>query len=60
MRPKVRKDPELQTFRGVPMEKQRLVCHMAEIEFDLQMLAEKVSEVPTAFVFNLDESGFQD
>jgi hypothetical protein len=57
---KVRQGSELRTIRGVPMEKQRLDCDIAEIELYFQTLTENISAVPAAFAFSLDESGFQD
>jgi hypothetical protein len=42
------------------MEKQRVECDVAEIHSYFAVLSENVNDVPAPFVFNLDESGFQD
>jgi hypothetical protein len=60
IRTKVCKDLELRMIKGVPMEKQRLGCDIAEIEMNCQMLTKNVSGDPVAFMFNVNESGFQD
>lgn len=60
LRQKVRSDRELKLIKGIPMEKQRLECDITEIQSYFALLSENVDDVPAPFVFNLDESGFQD
>jgi hypothetical protein len=47
-------------MQGVPIEKKRLECNMSEIRSYFEILSENITGVPAGFVFNLDESGFQD
>jgi hypothetical protein len=42
------------------MEKERLGCDIAETELYFEALSQNVTDVPAAFLFNLDESGFRD
>jgi hypothetical protein len=57
---KISVDHELPVVRGVPMEKERLECDLDEIRAHFELLDRNVTGAPAAFVFNLDESGFQD
>jgi hypothetical protein len=60
LRKKLRSDPELRRIRGIPMEKGRAECDPNDIQVYFEDLAKLVDGKPAAFVFNLDESGFQD
>jgi hypothetical protein len=60
LRKKIGVDRELQIIRGISMEKEGVECGSEAIRAYFELLTRNVSGVPAAFVFNLDESGFQD
>jgi hypothetical protein len=60
LRTKVSLDHELRRITGVPLEKERLACDPEEIAAYFELFDRNVAGIPAAFVFNLDESGFQD
>jgi hypothetical protein len=53
-------DPELRRIKGIPMEKGRVQFDPQELQVYFEDLTRLVTGKPAAFVFNLDESGFQD
>jgi hypothetical protein len=59
LRKKIRGDHELWMIQGVPIEKKRLECDTTETRSYFEILNKNITGVPSAFVFNLDESGFQ-
>ena len=50
---------DFKTARSRPMEDRRLQASIAEIGAYFDRLAEAIRGVPSALIFNLDESGFQ-
>jgi hypothetical protein len=59
LRKKIHGDHELWMIQGVPIEKKRLECDTAETRSYFEILNKNITGVPSAFVFNLDESGFK-
>jgi hypothetical protein len=60
LRKRIRGDHELRMVEAHPMERQRVECDPGEILQYARRLATSVNGTPAAFVFNLDESGFQE
>jgi hypothetical protein len=46
-------------IQGVPIEKKWLECDTTETRSYFEILNKNITDVPSVFVFNLDESGFQ-
>jgi hypothetical protein len=57
---KLRQDPEVHMIASYPLEQARVNCDPAEISGFFDRLERHVEGLPSAFVFNFDESGFQD
>jgi hypothetical protein len=59
LRKKVHGGHELRMIQRVPIEKKRLECDTTETRSYFEILNENITGVPATFIFNLDESGFQ-
>ncbi len=45
---------------GIPMEENRMAVSLDDIEKNIEELKQKIEGVPTKFVFNLDEVGYEE
>lgn len=60
MRKLIARFDDLKTVVGVPMEAERVKCNEADAELFYELLKDAVNGIPAAFIFNLDEAGFQE
>jgi hypothetical protein len=56
----IRRCADFKTILGVPTEAKRCCLTIEAIEQHFSQLAQETENVPPAFIFNADESGFQD
>jgi hypothetical protein len=59
LRKGLRNDPELRMIKDISMEYWRVECDPNDIESYFDELARLIDGKPAAFIFNLDDSGFQ-
>lgn len=45
---------------GIPKEEDRMAVSLEDIEKNIEELKQKIEGVPTKFVFNLDEVGYEE
>ena len=56
----VRKNPHLKTVHGLPMDQSRLQSSPEDIDLYFELISKDFQGVPSSFIFNLDETGFDD
>jgi hypothetical protein len=56
----IRRPSEFETIVGIPMEENRCHVTVEAIENHFANLSREIENVPAAFIFNADESGFQE
>jgi hypothetical protein len=56
----IRRTDGFKTISGTPIESKRCALTVEVIEDHFSRLAQNIANVPASFIFNIDESGFQE
>lgn len=57
---RIKLQDEFHTVPGEPMEQKRIDAKLANIEQNLNLLSQEIIGIPSGFIFNLDEVGYEE